>query len=468
VHVSCDPLSIERGVRQRLSDKVSGHLVGMWLLVAEHVRFGTWDLLRGWTGQTGQPTERAEPRLALQLVHEAALCTSGIRSDRTLTHRGGFELANGLPFVASDATIHHLLAEHTVAEALRLQATLGKLRRASGDFRGKVLAIDPHRMRSYSKRKMRMHAKKASEKPLKMAQTFWPLDADTHQPVCFTTASSSRTVAQATPKLLDLAAEILSPQKVPSLVVADAEHFAAELIDHIAARPDFELVVPMFNSASLRKQLRAIPANAFLPQWAGFATTKRTYDMKRSAVGPYYQYIQRMGERAEDWHYKAFLSTSDGNEVDMLTSQFPKRWHVEEFFNANQALGWKRAGTMNLNIRYGQMTMALIAQAVIHQLRTRLGEPIRGWDASHLSKDLFHALDGDVRVTHDTILVTYYNAPNAELLREHYQAFRTSWPPITSIPKFRGSTISSLTSDSADRRTQVLSNGQINTPPENR
>ncbi len=48
---------------------------------------------------------------------------------------------------------------------------------------------------------------------------------------------------------------------------------------------------------------------------------------------------------------------------------------MEEFFNANQALGWQRAGTMNLNIRYGQMTMALIAQTVIHQLRTRLGEP---------------------------------------------------------------------------------------------
>jgi hypothetical protein len=29
--------------------------------VAEHLRLGTWDLLSHWTGQ---PTERAEPRLA--------------------------------------------------------------------------------------------------------------------------------------------------------------------------------------------------------------------------------------------------------------------------------------------------------------------------------------------------------------------------------------------------------------------
>jgi hypothetical protein len=47
---------------------------------------------------------------------------------------------------------------------------------------------------------------------------------------------------------------------------------------------------------------------------------------------------------------------------------------------------------MNLNIRYGQMTLALIAQTVIHQFRTRLGEPYRTWDADHLACDLFFAV----------------------------------------------------------------------------
>jgi hypothetical protein len=58
----CDPASIERGVRQLLADKVSGDLAGVWLLVAEHLRLGTWDLLCGWTGQ---PTRCVEPRLAM-------------------------------------------------------------------------------------------------------------------------------------------------------------------------------------------------------------------------------------------------------------------------------------------------------------------------------------------------------------------------------------------------------------------
>ena len=94
---------------------------------------------------------------------------------------------------------------------------------------------------------------------------------------------------------------------------------------------------------------------------------------------------------------------------------------MEEFFNAHQALGWNRAGTLNLNIRYGQMTTALIAQAVLHQLRRRLGEPYSGWDAGHLAKSLLAGLEGDLRVCDDTIVVTYYNAPNAGQLRQHYE-----------------------------------------------
>ncbi len=94
---------------------------------------------------------------------------------------------------------------------------------------------------------------------------------------------------------------------------------------------------------------------------------------------------------------------------------------MEEFFNTHQSLGWKRAGTMNLNIRYGQMTMALLAQAALYQLRCRLGEPFCTWDAMHLAKSLLAGLEGDVRVRGDTIVVTYYNAPDAERLRTHYE-----------------------------------------------
>ena len=414
--MDCDPLSIERGVRQLLADKVSGNLAGIWLLVAEHLRLGTWDLLCGWTGK---PAERVEPRLAMQLVHEAAVCTSGIRAERTLHNRAGFELANGLPFVATDQAIHYLLGDLTVANAMELQIALGKLRLASGHFQGKLVAIDPHRVKSHSKRQMRTRVEKRESRPFKMAQTFWALDADTNQPLCFTTGTASRSVVDATPELMDLVEAILQPSQGQTLVVADSEHFSGELISDIHQRTGLDLLVPMPNRKVYRKAFEGIPEDQFTRRWAGFATAKLPIELKRTNPAKYFQFVERYGERCEEWDYKGFLSTSDREEVDALVVDFPKRWHVEEFFKANQALGWKRGGTMNINIRYGRMTMALIAQAAIHQLRERLLEPYCQWDATHLAKDLLHGLEGDVRVTRDTIVVTYYNAPQE--LRSHYE-----------------------------------------------
>jgi len=273
----------------------------------------------------------------MQLVHEAAVCTRGIRAERTLHQRGGFELANGLPFVATDEAIHHLLGELTVA--MELQVALGKIRLASGDFQGKLLAIDPH--------------------------------------------------------------------------------LSGELINDIHHRTGLDLLVPLPSRKPYLKGFEAIHEEQFTRRWAGYATAKVPIQIKRTHPGKYYQFVQRHGERCDGWRYKGFWSTADRAEVETLTVDYPKRWPVEEFFNANQALGWNRAGTMNLNIRYAPMTMALMAQAAIHQLRGRLGDPYRHWDANHLAKDLFHRLEADVRVNHDTIIVTYYNAPDE--LRAHYE-----------------------------------------------
>jgi hypothetical protein len=67
------------------------------------------------------------------------------------------------------------------------------------------------------------------------------------------------------------------------------------------------------------------------------------------------------------------------------------------------------------------MSLALIAQAVLFQLRQRLGQPMASWDAPHFAKEILQGLDGDIRVTHDTIVVTYYNAPHADRLRPRYE-----------------------------------------------
>lgn len=414
-----DHLSVERGVRQLLADKISGNLVGLWLLAPEHLRMGTWDLLTRWAGPSSSDLSS---RMAMQLVHEAALGIVHLRAARTLSQKG-FELLNGLPFVVSDQSIHDLLLAHTVRHAEELQLALGCLRRARGHFQGRLLAIDPHRLPSSSKRQMPRYRDNTAIRPYKVSTTFFCLDAETHQPVCFLLSSSSMTVTQMTPRLLQLAALILNPAaESRPLVVADNEHYTDELFQSASAQTPFDLLVPMRNTEALTASLKAIPQQQFQPRWAGWATTHRPFHFQKHPEISYCQLIQRSGENSENFHHKAFLATRYRDEVIDLAINYPQRWHVEEFFNAYQGLGWKRAGTMNLNIRFGQMSMALIAQTVCDQLRKRLGEPFASWDASHFASAIFRGIDGDIRVSDNTIIVTLYNAPGADLLKKHYES----------------------------------------------
>jgi hypothetical protein len=416
-----DPRSVEREVRQRLADKLSGNLLGLWLLVPEHLRLGTWDVLRAWSGDvTGQSLA---PRLALHLVHEAALCRPSLRYSRSLRHKG-FELANGLPFLPSDSAIHDLLDAHTMEQAHQLQIRLGQLRRASGHFPGDVLALDPHRQISYSKREMVQRRPAANQPATKQAQSFFLLDAKTRQPVCLTHASSAQTIAQATAPLLQMAQSILgsSTREPASLIVADVEHFTTELLDLVRQDTPFDLLVPLRYSKNLQRHYQNMAPSNFTRHWAGFATATETFRPEGSTLSePCYRYVQRTGERSGQYHFKGFACTSPRPEVGALTGAFPDRWHIEEFFRFDQDLGWKRAGTLNLHIRLGQMTLALVAQALIHQLRQRLGTPYSQWDSPHFARDLFTGLEGDLRVEQDTILVTYYNAPNAQQWKHHFE-----------------------------------------------
>jgi hypothetical protein len=438
-------VSIERGVRQLLANKVSGNLAGIWLLIPEHLRLGTWDLLNSWNNNNNNNSnsnsrgreEQINLRLAMQLINEASLCARGIREKRTLSQKG-FELANGLPFVASDKAIHDMLDTHRVLQSILLQIALGKIRLTFGHFRGELLVIDPHRIKTYSKRQMTRRKKEPDSRPCKMAQTFFCLDADTKQPICFTTGTSARSVTNATPELLQITEKILNinfnininikekkkeKEKKKVLVLADNEHYTTALMDWIYSQSPFDMLVPMKNKKLLEKQLKTniIPPEAFKMQWAGYATAKIEHKMKDSCWGPYHEFIQRNGEQADNYDYSSFLCTSNRDEVKEMTINYPQRWHIEEFFKNDQALGWDRFGTMNLNIQYGKMTMSLFAQAAIHMMRQRLGKPFEKWDSQHLANDIFNGLEGDIRVNNDTIVVTYYNADNVKLLKANYE-----------------------------------------------
>lgn len=279
-----------------------------------------------------------------------------------------------------------------------------------------------HRLPSSSLRQTPRYRDSTAIRPYKVSTTFFCLDAETHQPRCFLLASSSMTVTQMTPRLLHLAARILNPAAdCKPLVLADNEHYTDQLFQSVSAHAPFDLLVPMPNTPALKASLKAIPPQHFQPRWAGWATTHRPFHFKQHPDLSYCQLIQRSGEKADDFHLKAFLATRYRDEVLDLAIHYPQRWHIEEFFNAYQTLGWKRAGTLNLHIRFGQMSLALMAQTVCDQFRKRLGDPVASWDASHFASAIFRGIDGDIRVSDNTILVTLYNAPQPDLLKKHYE-----------------------------------------------
>ena len=84
-------------------------------------------------------------------------------------------------------------------------------------------------------------------------------------------------------------------------------------------------------------------------------------------------------------------------------------------------MGWNRASTFNLNIKYGKQTLVLIAQAATHQLKNKLPGNYKNWTAAHTAQQVFTNMEGDIRVEDDTIIVTYYRDHEKLKLKQNFE-----------------------------------------------
>jgi hypothetical protein len=394
-----------------LAHKVSGTLLGIWLLIPEHLRLGTWDLLSSWCSLDNNDIEK---RLSLQLINEAALCLNGIRRSRSLCHQS-FEIANGLPYIATDKEIHNILDSHTIADSKQLQVRLAVLRKTLGHYKGSLWAFDPHRIPTYSKRIMVKKKSCPKKHSKKILQTFFSVDAETGQPFGFTLGSSGKTTTRASIELLQMMSLSFPSEK--GLLVADTEHESRELLDYIIETNAYEIIMP---ASRREKIMNIIKKLDYKPHWCGYATAETIYRHKKGRHN--FRLIgQRTGETESDFSYKPFIASGSKLSIELLSEDFPKRWSIEEFFNFDGAIGWNRASTMNLNIRYAKMSLALIAQAVTYQFKRKLPQPYKRWNEQHLANSILRGIDGDLRVKNDTIIVTLYNVPKELNLEQHYE-----------------------------------------------
>lgn len=370
---------------------------------------GNWDLIKGYTRCTDADIE---PRIAMQIVNEAALCRNRVRKSNYITHQG-FELLNGLGFLVTDGQVHDLLDKHTVSEAQSLQESLAMIRFNNGHYQGDLIAIDPHRIISTSQRIMPKKKKQPEEPSRKMVQTFFALDTQTGQPIGCGIGSPGANTTQATIDLLNMA-ELVNKN---SLILADKEHFTEYLIRSINQNSGFEFLVPAISTERIQKIERS---QTYQRKWAGYAIAETMFNFAGHKE-KYRLISQREGEITKDYLYKSFLTLSPKPATELLTEMYQERWSIEDFFNFDGAMGFDRASTFNLNIRYGKMSLALLAQAATYELRKKLPKPYSRWNSIHLADAVFSKMDGDIRVHDDTIIVTCYNAPKELNLQNNYQ-----------------------------------------------
>ena len=404
--------SNERNVREILCNKLSGTQLGLWLLVPEYLRLGAWDLLQGCFSKT--TNDNLNARIALQLVNEAALCVNRVRERGSLCNQG-FSLVNGLSFLAADETVHELLDMHPVQTYEQVQITLMQLRGLQGHYSEQhIIALDPHRINSATQRIMPHKKKRPNEAAHKMMQTFFGVDAFTGQPLAFALGSSGKNCSPATMQLISI---IEQGGLKEALFIADKEHFTQEVIDYFYQHPTFDILMP---APEIKKITSSFDELEYDPVWAGYALAETTFNFDENP-NQLKLIVQRQGEQKDKYTYKPFLTTSNKNPVDLLTRIFPERWTIEEFFNFNGDMGWNRASTFNLNIKYGKQTLALIAQAATHQLKNKLPGNYKTWTAQHTAQQVLTNMEGDIRVEDDTIIVTYYRDHEKLNLKQNFE-----------------------------------------------
>lgn len=383
-----------------LAQKVSGTSAGLWLLVPEFLRLGVWDLLKGWTRGGDMDFD---PRIALQVVNESALCINRVREKNSLGHQG-FQLANGMGRLVTDEQVHLLLNRHTMEEAQGLLVNLGYQRQLLGHYQGDIIAIDPHRIISSSQRVM-AKKKKGSDAPSeKMLQTFFAVSAQTGQPIMTTMSSTGMPTTRATKNLLTATEKII---RTNPLLIADKEHFTEELFSTVKKNSRFDLLTPTLSTQRINTLMKSLN---YTRLWAGVAIGETSFCFKGSHE-VFRLIAQRCGEVESQYSYKAFITTSEREAPELVIGNYDKRWSVEEFFNFENKMDLNRAATQNLNIRYGKLALAMVAQAATYQLRTKLKDEYRTWNAQHLATEVLAWADGDVRVKDDTIIVTFYQTP---------------------------------------------------------
>jgi hypothetical protein len=214
---------------------------------------------------------------------------------------------------------------------------------------------------------------------------------------------------------LDRVGEVFSSAD-KTLILADKEHFTQEIAAYFLGSQSLDVLMP---APSTKRINTCIQNLDYKELWAGFSIAETGFGFSNSS-SEFRLIAQKEAIHGKQEVYKAFLTTSDKDSAHLLSNVYSKRWNIEEFFNFEGDMGWNRASTFNLNIRYRRQSLALLTQAAAYGLRKKLPEPYSKWTAAMRSEKVLTNMEGDVRVKDDKIIVTYYGDHETLGIKDKY------------------------------------------------
>ena len=336
----------------------------------------------------------------------------GIRAIDPIS-RADFGLLAGLPCLPAASAEYRFLQAIATQQALDEQVSLTRYLSALGRIPGGTpLNIDAHNVRSFSRKEMKRSYLPDEKGYGKAVRLFYTQEQSFQLPLIAFACYSGTTVSQATPSLMTLTQQAVGTGR---LLVADKEWYCGHLLQELR-QMDVTVLTPIKQSAGRRAEFERIPLDQYLPTLEGkiatIATTLTDY------TGPLVAFVKERAPHA----YFALLTTEADLQADTALPTFSDRWHIENFFGLNNALGVDQLPSLNLNAIQAMLTIRLMAFHVFAAFRQDLGGKFAHQSPELIRRQFLLPVQAKIQSrSKQTISVTVYGCAQQHVLKERYQ-----------------------------------------------
>lgn len=362
-------------------------------------------------GKLSPPKAEGIPpeRIALQLIFEALFgYTRGIRTVDPIS-QADFGALSGLPFLCSPSTEYRFLTGISMEASERFQICLGNHLLKLGHIGGKIVNMDAHSIRLYSRKEMK--ASYISQEKIygKAIRAFYTQDQESRKPLFVKACYSGTTAGQVTPALVDATQSILGGT---FLSVTDKEWYVGQLLEYLDKIYRIEVLLPVKRTAKRMKEMEAIDFQTFkdrvgeasvstlITAMDGFTGRLRLF-VKKNPDGTLFGLITN----------KKYLRARSAMKV------YSRRWRIEDWFNENGFLGLNCLPSLELHAIQAALTLRMVAYHLMDNFRMNLGSQFSKMTPELIHRHFIQGVQGKVQLKKEQIHIDIYGFRHQAVIR---------------------------------------------------